>query len=145
MRNPKRSSKDISIPHPADLLLDRNDILDPFSVGSWTPQVDTCQTGNRILVRVELPGVDPTDISLSYQGENLRIRGIKRKPVQSRKLLCYYCLERRYGQIDRIIPIGWIVNPRRAHAYFDKGILTIELPRLKDRRGDIVEIKIDAK
>jgi HSP20 family protein len=97
------------------------------------------------LVRAELPGVAPSDIALSFQGDSLRLQGIKREPVQSRKLLCYYCLERRYGRFDRQISIAWIVNPRRARAHLDKGILTIELPKLKNRRGEIVAIQIRKK
>ncbi len=125
-----------------DLLLDRDDFLDPLSIGSWTPPVDKCQTESHVVIRVELPGVKASDISISFKGENLRIQGVKREPVSSRKFLCYYCLERRYGRFDRTLQISWTVDPRQASAYLDKGILTIELPKLKDRRGETVSIKI---
>jgi HSP20 family protein len=129
----------------SDLLLDRDDFLDPLSIGSWTPAVDKCQTESHVVIRVELPGVKPSDISISFRGENLRIQGVKREPVSSRKLLCYYCLERRYGKFDRTLRISWTVDPHRASAYLDKGILTIELPKLKERRGETVSIKIAEK
>lgn len=139
----KRNTHGSAIVQPADLLLGRHDFLTPFAVGSWNPSVDICQTPNRISVRIELPGVDPSDIDLSYQGGNLRIQGIKRE--QPRELLCYYCLERRYGRFDRLIVINGVVNPRKSVAILDKGILTIELPLLKERRGDIVKIRIGRK
>jgi HSP20 family protein len=126
----------------ADLLLDRDDFLNPLSIGSWTPPVDKCQTESHVVVRVELPGVKASDISLSFKGEYLRIQGVKREPLPSRKLLCYYCLERNYGKFDRTLHISWVVNPRHAHAYLDKGILTVELTKLKERRGETVKIKI---
>jgi HSP20 family protein len=130
---------------PSDLLLDSDDFLDPLSIGSWTPPVDKCQTESHVVVRVELPGVKSSDISISFRGESLRIQGVKRKPVSARKLLCYYCLERRYGKFDRTLHINWVVDPRQASAYLDKGMLTIELPKLKDRRGETVSIKIAEK
>jgi HSP20 family protein len=130
--------------HP-DVLLHGHDFLDPFAVGSWTPHVDICETDNHVLVRAELPGVDLPDIAVSFQGNKLHLRGIKREPQQSRKLLCFYCLERRYGKFDRYVDIGRIVNTRLARAYLDKGILTIELPKLRDRRGESVEIPIKRK
>lgn len=145
MRNSKRAGQKLHIAQPSDLLLQGQDFLNPFAVGSWTPNVDICETESRVLVRAELPGVDLTDITLSFQGSSLRLQGIKREPAQSRKLLCYYCLERRYGRFDRHIGIDWIVNPRLARAYFEKGILTIELPKLKDRRGETVAIQIKKK
>jgi HSP20 family protein len=119
-----------------------HDLLDPFAIGKWTPQVDICETENRVLVRAELPGVNLTDITISYQSGGLRLRGIKREPPQSRKLLCFYCLERRYGSFDRTIDIGWTVDPRQARAHLDKGILKIEMPKIKDRRGEKIDIPI---
>ena len=145
VRSSKRKSQGLPLSQSDTLLLEGREFLNPFAVGLWTPPVDICQTASRILVRIELPGVDPSDISLSFQGENLRIKGIKREQRQSRKLLCYYCLERRYGKFDRQISIKGIVNPRQSRAYLHSGILTVELPKLKDRRGDAVEIQIVRK
>ncbi len=144
-RNLNRVIRETSLSQSDDLLLQVRELLDPFAVGLWTPPVDICQTANRILVRIELPGVSPGDISLSFQGENLRIQGIKREQGRSAKLLCYYCLERRHGKFDRQIPIKGIVNPRQSRAYFHNGILTVELPKIKDRRGDVVEIQVTRK
>ncbi len=125
-----------------DFLLGSGRFLDGLAVGSWTPHVDICETRTRILVHVELPGVDSSDISVSFQGGDLRIQGIKREPAQSQKLLCYHCLERRYGKIDRSIHIGWVVNPKMAKASMGNGILTITLPKLNDRRGNKIQIQI---
>jgi len=130
---------------PSDLLLQGQEFLDPMAVGSWIPHVDICETESYVYVRAELPGVEIGDIAVSFQGDGLRLRGIKREPAQSRKLLCYYCLERRYGRFDRHVTIGWIVNPRLARAHLSRGILTVELPKLKDRRGETVEIQIKGK
>ncbi len=142
MRNSKQTVHKSSIAPPSDLLLQGQDFLDPPVVGSWTPQVDICETESGVLLRAELPGVDSQDIAISFQRDSLRLQGIKREPTQSRKLLCYYCLERTYGRFDRHINIGRIVNPRLARAHLNKGILTVELPKLKDRRGEAVEIQI---
>jgi len=144
-KDSKQSARGSSLAPSDDLLLHRHDFWDPSAVGSWTPHVDICQTEKKIVIRAELPGVEAPDISLGFQGNCLRLQGIKREPSQSAKLLCYFCLERRYGKFDRQISIDWIVNPRKARAYLDKGILTVELPKIKDRRGKAVEIQIEHK
>ncbi len=144
-RKSHRNTPGSALAPSTDLLMERQDFLDPFAVGSWMPPVDICQTEDRILVRIELPGVNPSDVALSYQDENLRIVGIKREQSKSRKLLCYYCLERRYGKFDRQIPLKGIVNPRLSRASLEKGVLTIEFPKLKERRGQKVEIRIAKK
>lgn len=145
MRQTKRTVSKTSLTRSSDLLLQRRDLLDPFAVGSWIPHVDLCQTENRVLVRAELPGVALSDIRLTFRQDMLCLQGVKRENAKTRKMHCYYCLERRYGRFDRQINIDWVVNPRKIRASLDKGILTVELPRLKDRRGAGVEIPIKKK
>jgi HSP20 family protein len=142
MSNDKKPVPKNSLTRSSDLLMQRHDLLDPFAVDSWIPHVDVCQTEDRVLVRAELPGVSLQDIHLTFEKDALRLQGIKREAGKNRKLCCYYCLERRYGKFDRRIPIDWIVNPRQILAYLDKGILTVELPKLRDRRGTVMEIPI---
>jgi HSP20 family protein len=142
-RNSKRKTPDTGMTRGSDLLLEQGELLNPFALGAWTPPVDICQTAGRVVVRIELPGVAPSDVSLSYRAQALRIRGIKRE--KPHKLLCYYCLERRYGTFDRRIPIEGVVNPRQGRAHLQEGILTVELPKLEERRGAGFEIQIDAK
>ena len=89
-KDSKQSAHGSSPAQSNDLLLPRHDLGDPFAVGLWIPHVDICQTGKKIVVRAELPGVRASDISLTFQGNSLRIQGIKRKPPQSHKLLCYF-------------------------------------------------------
>jgi HSP20 family protein len=145
MRHLKRNSAESSISRSSDLMMQKPDFMDPFALGAWTPHVDICQTEDGVVLRAELPGVESSDINLSFHGNNLRIHGLKREPRQVRKLLCYHCLERRYGRFDRQINIGWTVNPHQARAHLENGILTIELPKVKDRRGDAVKIQIAKK
>ena len=143
MHTPRRPDKAALIPGPERLLIDRDDILDPLSIGDWVPHVDICQTDRSIIIRVELPGVKARDISASLENNRLRLRGVKRKPMHPQKLIGYYCMERRYGRFDRTVPVESIVNPRAARASLECGILTIELPKLEDRRGKRIEINLD--
>jgi HSP20 family protein len=145
VRSSKQNAPGSPIAQGADLLLESRDFLDPFAVGSWTPPVDICQTESRVRVRIELPGVDISDILLSFKVENLRIQGVKREQVRSPKLLCFYCLERRYGRFDRQIAIKGVLNPRKSRAYLENGVLTVEIPKIKDKRGAVVDIPIGTK
>jgi HSP20 family protein len=119
--------------------------MDHLTVGSWTPNVDICETASAVHVRVELPGVDESDISLTIQDGILRVQGIKRETTTPDRFLCYYCLERRYGRFDRTIPVHWVVDAQKACAFLEAGVLTIELPKLEDRRGQVVQIPIAPK
>jgi HSP20 family protein len=130
---------------PDDLLFHREAFLSRLSIGTWAPNVDLCETAGTVVVRVELPGVDPGDVVLTMRDGVLRLQGIKREPAVSHKLLCYYCVERRYGKFSREIRIHSVVNPRRARAHVKDGILTLEIPKLAERRGKSLQIPIIKK
>jgi len=120
-------------------------LLDSLTLGTWLPNVDLCETNELYTVRVELPGVDLKDISLTIRDAVVRVSGIKREPNVSQKLLCYYCLERRYGKFLREINLESVVDARRATAQLDNGVLIVELPKLVERRGRVLEIPIVRK
>jgi HSP20 family protein len=119
--------------------------LDSLTLGTWLPNVDLCETNELYTIRVELPGVDLEDISLTIQDSVVRVSGVKREPNISQKLLCYYCLERRYGKFLREINLESVVDARRATGQLDNGVLIVELPKLVDRRGRVLEIPIVRK
>lgn len=125
-----------------DLMLEAERFLDRLAVGTWMPNIDLCETPDDVVVRIELPGVAPRDVKLTIQSGKLRVQGIKRESNVSPALVCYYCLERSYGKFDREIPVHSVVDARRARGYLDKGVLTIRLPKLAERRGEPVEIPI---
>jgi HSP20 family protein len=124
----------------SDMILEAEEFLDRLSL-TWTPHVDICESKSSVTVRVEVPGVDISEVRVTIQDGNLRVQGNKRESATSPKLLCYYCVERRYGRFDRQIAIDLPVDARRASASLEKGILTIDIPKLQDR-GQLFEIPI---
>ncbi|MBZ5494843.1 MAG: Hsp20/alpha crystallin family protein [Acidobacteriia bacterium] len=127
------------------LILEAEEILGRLEVGNWIPNVDICETADAVVVRVELPGIEPADIRITIEGNLLRVQGTKREPAAVRERISYYCLERRYGKFDRHITIDWVVDGARSSATLVDGILTIAIPRIENRRGRIFEIPITSK
>jgi HSP20 family protein len=142
MKRIKSRVREQAIAQGEPLLLESENYIGHLAVGSWIPNVDLCESGDAVVVRVELPGVNHTDVSIMIRDGAIRVQGIKSEPGESHQLLCYFCLERRYGKFDRTIPIAWAVDTRRVQAILEKGILTIVLPKVQDRRGLPVEIPI---
>ncbi len=138
----KRSPYD---PVGPSLILEAEEILERLAVGNWLPCVDICETADAVSVRVELPGIEPSDMRISFQDQTVRVQGIKRELAAARTRLSYYCLERRYGKFDRQITIERVVDAGRARATLANGVLTIELPRIDNRRGVMFEIPITAQ
>jgi HSP20 family protein len=127
------------------LILEAEEILDRLAVGGWVPNVDICETADAVTVRVELPGIEPSDIRVTIQDSTLRVQGVKREPAVALERLSYYCLERRYGKFDRQINIEQVIDAGHSCATLVNGVLSIEIPRMENRRGVMFEIPIIKK
>jgi HSP20 family protein len=73
---------------------------------TWTPMVDVCERDTEIVIFVEMPGVDKSDVQLSWNQGVLIISGQKRQHVPGSGRSRYLCLERAYGQFRREIEIN---------------------------------------
>ncbi|MGA1367633.1 MAG: Hsp20/alpha crystallin family protein [Blastocatellia bacterium] len=107
------------------------------SLSQWMPAIDLAEVSGVILVRVELPGVDPAQVRLSLTDEGLRIEGRKDRPNLSTHNpgnegppLRFLCLERAYGAFHFSIGLRWQIDPTRITARMEEGILEIRLPRV---------------
>jgi HSP20 family protein len=100
----------------------------PEFTGSFMPRLDVTEDTNVFMVTAELPGMSEKEIDLSISGDTLTIRGEK-KEVKEDKNKNYYYSERSYGNFMRSIPLPQQVDTNKVSASFNKGVLTITLPK----------------
>lgn len=110
--------------------------------GMLLPPVDLCETKDEVVVRVELPGVEAEAVEVILTSTQLRVSGRKKKGAP-RGRIAHLCSERSYGHFSRAVPLRWAVSAPDATAELRQGVLTVRLPKLKDRRG--VEFKVTVK
>jgi HSP20 family protein len=114
----------------------------PLASGTWAPPVDLCETEQEISIRVELPGVTADQINIGLTNTKLRIWGEKKRRPNRRRIISYLCSERSFGKFGRIVPLRWTVCIRTATAEVNNGMLHIRLPKIEDRRGEEVLVKV---
>jgi HSP20 family protein len=102
--------------------------------GALLPPVDLCESDGAVTVRVELPGVEAEMLEVTLTNTHLRIAGRKKKGAPRGRAV-HLCSERSYGHFNRVIPLRWPVRIAEATAHLRNGVLTVSLPKLKDRRG----------
>ena len=95
---------------------------------TWSPLVDVYEREDEIVIFVEMPGVDKSDVQLSWNHGVLTISGQKRHHVPGKRTR-YLCLERAYGQFRREIEINVPIDRKAAKADFENGLLRIHLPK----------------
>jgi HSP20 family protein len=101
----------------------------PIRVG-YAPHLESYVEGNTLHVKVDLPGIDPKEVELAVEGNQLTISG-ERKAEQERKENDYLHQEVQYGSFARTVTLPEGVQADNIHATYHGGVLevTIPLPR----------------
>jgi HSP20 family protein len=122
-----------------------DNLLDLGSAGrpaaGWLPNVDVLETADSLLITAELPGVSPSELTVTSNGGDLCIRGEKRRgpvPEEAR----FHVAERPFGPFRRVIQLSAPVNTRAAEATFENGLLRLRFPKVPNRRGEEVLIPV---
>src|ERR1041384_4114894 len=68
------------------------------SVGSWVPRLETYRKDNEYVVRVDLPGVDPKEIEVQAEGNQLTIKGERKTESKNADYQETY-----YGRFERTL------------------------------------------
>jgi HSP20 family protein len=99
-----------------------------IEIGYGDIPLDMFQTENEIVVKATLPGIRPEDVDVSVTGETLTIKAERKseKVVQGRD---YIRRENRYGRFTRTIPLPVQIDPDKAIANFENGVLSLTLPK----------------
>jgi HSP20 family protein len=99
----------------------------PFG-GSFVPSLELKDTPEGLALTAELPGLAENDIDLSLDGDVLTLRGEKRQERTSEEQGLHLA-ERSYGRFQRSLRLPFAPSADRVTAQFDKGVLTVTLPR----------------
>ncbi len=142
---PWREHRDFGLlRHDIDRLFDRFFDEWPFSVArkkdSWTPSVDISETGKEVVVKAEVPGMDPKEIDISLHDNLLTIRG-ERKQEHEEKDENFHRIERTFGTFSRAIRLPAEVDSEKIEAAYNNGVLKIHLPKTKDGSVKKIEVK----
>ena len=111
---------------------------------NWIPNADILENEERLVVKVELPGVRIEDLKLSVHDGNVIIEGEKKRPDLPGTVE-FQLVERGFGAFRRVIQLGVPVNSRLAVATLNNGLLRICFPKVPNRRGEAVPIEVGSE
>jgi len=112
------------------------------AVGEWTPKLDVADTKDALVVKAEIPGIDPKEIALTLHDQVLTIKGEK-KDEKEEKDEQYYRLERAYGTFARTVRLPMPVDAGKVTATFKNGLLTVKLPKGAAAKGTMIPVKAE--
>ncbi len=106
----------------------------------WEPAIDVYETAKEVVVLVELAGVKQDEIEIKVDGNTLVIRG-ERKEAPLRSKRTYYQMEIHRGPFERGILLPTTIDPEKAKASYEDGLLEIVLPKVIPEQAFQVKVK----
>ncbi len=105
--------------------------------------MDIKDAGKALEVSVELPGLAEADVDVSVTDCLLKISGEK-KTEEERKDTDFHVMERSYGKFSRSLTLPYAPDPDKIEAKFDKGVLTISVPKPPEEVTQTKKISVKA-
>lgn len=124
-------------PDPFETLVNIQRALDTFRDSEWLetgpsasgpfPPLNVFRKGDDIVVILEVPGVDRSDLEVQIKDHTLRIAGVKKVSYDSKVSL--HRRERMDGRFDRTVSLPVEIDTDQVRAECRDGILALFLPR----------------
>jgi len=111
--------------------------------GSWAPAVDIFEQEDRIVLKAELPGLDPKDVDIRVENNTLTLRG-ERRVENEVKQEDYRRVERSYGTFSRSFTLPSVVDREHIKAEFQNGVLNLTLPKKAEAKPRQISINVNA-
>ncbi len=109
-----------------------------FGMG-WRPNI--AENDIDIIIKAEIPGIDPKDIDISLAGETVTIKGEKKEEKEN-KGKHYHRVERSYGSFTRTIDLPTPVMTDKVKAEDHHGVLEITLPKMEKSKAKKISVKV---
>jgi HSP20 family protein len=112
-----------------------------FALATWAPPVDIHEEEGGLVLKADLPGVDPKNVDIRVENNVLTLRG-ERKLDQEVKQDSYHRVERTYGTFIRSFTLPNAVDTESIKAEYKDGVLRVSLPTKAEAKPKQISINV---
>ena len=94
---------------------------------NWAPEIDVFERDNRLVTKVDLPGLKKEDVKVEVTNGHLAVAGERKSETEEKKDNVYRC-ERSYGSFYRAVPLPEGAKLEDVKATFTDGVLEVSVP-----------------
>ena len=98
------------------------------TTASYSPAVDVYENGEKVVLKLDLPGIEEKDLDIRVENQTLSVRG-ERKFESEEKEENFHRIERRYGSFFRSFSLPTTVDTENVAASYNAGVLKLELKK----------------
>ncbi len=107
----------------------------------WSPAVDIYETENELVLKADLPEVDPKNVAIQLENGTLTMKG-ERRFEEQKNGKGFHRIERGYGSFVRAFSLPDTVDPEHVKADYKQGVLTVTLPKKEVAKPKTVNVQI---
>jgi HSP20 family protein len=111
---------------------------------AWAPPVDIYETENELVVKADLPDVNPQDLDIRVENNILTIRG-ERKFETKVNEDNYLRIERAYGSFSRSFSLANSVKSDAIKADYHNGVLTLSIPKREEAKPKQIKVNVNTE
>jgi HSP20 family protein len=111
--------------------------------GAWAPAVDIHETDQAIVLKADLPGLDPKEVDIRVEDNTLYLKG-ERKMEQETKEENYHRIERSYGSFSRSFILPRTVSADKIAADYKNGVLNITMPKREESKPKQIRVNVNS-
>jgi HSP20 family protein len=111
------------------------------STRTWAPPVDIYENGDNLVLKAELPGINPDDVEIRVEDNTLYLKG-ERKFEKEVKEQSYHRVERTYGTFTRTFSLPNSVDADKVSANYKDGVLTLTMPKREEAKPKTIKINV---
>jgi HSP20 family protein len=111
------------------------------STRTWAPPVDIYENGENLVLKVELPGINPDDVEIRVEDNTLYLKG-ERKFEKEVKEQNYHRVERSYGTFTRTFSLPNSIDSDKVAANYKDGVLTLTMPKKEEAKPKTIKINV---
>ena len=108
---------------------------------AWAPAVDIYENEHELIVKADLPDIEPKDLDIRVENNVLSIRG-ERKFEKKVNEDNYLRVERAYGSFSRSFSLANTVNPDGIKADYQNGVLTLVIPKREEAKPKQIKVNV---
>ena len=108
---------------------------------AWAPAVDIYETENELVIKADLPEVNPQDLDIRVTNNVLTMRGERKfeKKVNEEN---YLRIERAYGSFTRSFSLTNSVKSEEIKADYQNGALTLSIPKREETKPKQIKVNV---
>src|SRR3954462_13906629 len=107
----------------------------------WAPAVDIFETENELVLKADVPEVDPKSVGIQLENGTLTVKG-ERRFEDNKNGKGFHRIERQYGSFVRAFSLPDTVDGERVKADYKNGVLTVTLPKKEVAKPKTINVEI---